>query len=127
MPRAAAAYEALSTLSDPLRIPASERSYARQFAQMYDYRLAALRRRVYHQAESYLQDRDVTYVKRILDIPPKRTCLIIGTFYCHMPLKPDVLQDIARDVRAVETDHSSRCRRLHHAQVMSTWRRTSAS
>ena len=45
MERARASFDALASLSDPLRVPASERTYGRQFAQMYDYRLAVLRRR----------------------------------------------------------------------------------
>ncbi|WFC97175.1 DNA polymerase delta small subunit Cdc1 [Malassezia brasiliensis] len=94
--RRPAAYDALDELSSPLRIPAAERSYSRQFAQVYDYRLAVLRRRVLAAATEQFGGAP-PYVERVLDIPPKRLCFVIGTVYASMRLKPDVLQEIARD------------------------------
>lgn len=91
-----ASYDALAPLSDPLRVPPGERSFGRQFAQMYDYRLAVLRRRALDAARRDAPD--VPYVERLLDIPPRQVCLVVGTFYAEMRLKPDVLQDIARDL-----------------------------
>lgn len=38
------------------------------------------------------------FVPRVLDIEKGRLCFIIGTVYMDMPLKPNVLEDIARDV-----------------------------
>ncbi|KAK0545796.1 DNA polymerase delta small subunit Cdc1 [Tilletia horrida] len=37
------------------------------------------------------------YVKRILEINQGEVCYIIGTLYCAMPLKPDVLEDLTRE------------------------------
>lgn len=100
MERARASFDALASLSDPLRVPASERTYGRQFAQMYDYRLAVLRRRAREAAMAQRPDTCVnaTYIERLLDIPPRQMCMVVGTFYSAMQLKPDVLQDIARDL-----------------------------
>ena len=41
---------------------------------------------------------NATYIERLLDIPPRQMCMVVGTFYSAMQLKPDVLQDIARDL-----------------------------
>jgi hypothetical protein len=38
------------------------------------------------------------YVPRILDIPEGQLCYLIGTVYVDMPLKPNVLNDIAQEV-----------------------------
>ncbi len=35
---------------------------------------------------------------RVLEIVKNRLCWIVGTVYLDMPLKPNVLEDIARDV-----------------------------
>lgn len=37
-------------------------------------------------------------VPRVLDVINSQLCYIIGTVYLHMPLKPNVMIDIARDV-----------------------------
>jgi DNA polymerase delta subunit OB-fold domain len=37
-------------------------------------------------------------VPRVLDVIKGQVCLIIGTVYMDMPLKPNVLEDIGRDV-----------------------------
>ncbi|KAL9940769.1 hypothetical protein V8E36_000257 [Tilletia maclaganii] len=37
------------------------------------------------------------HVKRILEINQGEVCYIIGTLYCAMPLKPDVLEDLSRE------------------------------
>ncbi len=38
------------------------------------------------------------FVPRVLDVEKGKLCFIIGTVYMDMPLKPNVLEDIARDV-----------------------------
>lgn len=38
------------------------------------------------------------FVPRVLDVEKGRLCFIIGTVYMEMSLKPNVLEDIARDV-----------------------------
>ena len=37
-------------------------------------------------------------VPRVLDVVKGQLCLVIGTVYMDMPLKPNVLEDIGRDV-----------------------------
>lgn len=41
------------------------------------------------------------HVKRVLDVENGNLCYIIGTVYMDMPLKPNVLEDLAREVRRV--------------------------
>jgi DNA polymerase delta subunit 2 len=36
---------------------------------------------------------------RILNLQRSQLCYIVGTVYLDMPLKPNVLEDLARDVR----------------------------
>lgn len=96
--RSASQFDPLEDLAGPLRVPAAERTYGRQFAQVYDYRLAVLRRRVLASATEAYGEKP-PYVERILDIPPKQLCFVIGTVYANLKLKPDVLQEIAREVR----------------------------
>ena len=38
------------------------------------------------------------FVPRVLDVEKGQLCFIVGTVYMEMPLKPNVLEDIARDV-----------------------------
>lgn len=40
------------------------------------------------------------FVPRILDIQQGQVCYVIGTIYMSMPLKPDVLDDLTREVCA---------------------------
>jgi len=37
-------------------------------------------------------------VPRVLEVVKGQLCLVIGTVYMDMPLKPNVLEDIGRDV-----------------------------
>ncbi|KAH0445935.1 hypothetical protein IEQ34_025230 [Dendrobium chrysotoxum] len=37
------------------------------------------------------------YVKRILDVKQGQICFVIGTIYCSMHLKPDVLEELTRE------------------------------
>lgn len=41
---------------------------------------------------------DPEFVPRVLDVQKNQLCYIIGTVYMEMPMKPNVLDDIARDV-----------------------------
>lgn len=38
------------------------------------------------------------YVPRVLDVVKSQLCWILGTVYMDMPLKPNVLEDLGRDV-----------------------------
>lgn len=37
-------------------------------------------------------------VPRVLEVVKSKLCYVVGTVYMDMPLKPNVLEDIARDV-----------------------------
>jgi len=47
---------------------------------------------------SLLLDAHPKMVPRILEVQQGSICYIIGTVYCSMPLKPDVLEDLTREV-----------------------------
>lgn len=38
-------------------------------------------------------------VERVLDVRQGELCWVAGTIYMDMPLKPNILDDISRDVR----------------------------
>lgn len=38
------------------------------------------------------------HVKRLLEVENGKLCYVVGTVYVDMPLKPNVLEDLARDV-----------------------------
>lgn len=38
------------------------------------------------------------YVRRVLDVTKGQLAYVIGTVYMEMPLKPSILEDIAKDV-----------------------------
>lgn len=38
-------------------------------------------------------------IPRVLEVVKAQLCWIVGTVYMEMPLKPNVLEDIGRDVR----------------------------
>jgi hypothetical protein len=50
-------------------------------------------------------------VPRLLEVVKGRVCYIIGTVYMDMPLKPNVLEDLARDVSY------TMLKRLFHTEV----------
>jgi hypothetical protein len=39
-----------------------------------------------------------TRIPRVLEVVKSQLCWVVGTVYMDMPLKPNVLEDIARDV-----------------------------
>ena len=84
-----ASFDALPALSDALRVPPSERSFGRQYAQMYDFRLAVLRKRAKEAAME--RHASAAYVDRLLDIPPRQVCVVTGTFFSALRRKPDAV------------------------------------
>lgn len=117
--RLASQHDALTHLSEPLLVPLSSRRYNRQFATLYDYRLRRLKhpkgRLVKMATQQWTEGKGTTshlqlgssedkqkmkanYVKRILDVKQGQICFVIGTIYCSMHLKPDVLEELTREV-----------------------------
>lgn len=43
----------------------------------------------------------VEKVERVLDVRQGKLCWVAGTIYMEMPLKPNILEDIGKDVSAV--------------------------
>jgi DNA polymerase delta subunit 2 len=88
-------YDPLSRLRDEFVVPFKARSYAQQFAKVYFLRLSRLRERL---KEKCLERWKAQTPCRVLDIDPSRISVVIGTLYCEMKLKPNVLEDLAREV-----------------------------
>ena len=122
------------TLSSTFLVPLGSRSYSKQYAQLYDYRLAYLKKRILPRAhkrwienfESFSKSQSAPssqllssngaeagpssepervrleeppkFVDRILDVRQGEICYNVGNVYCSMPLKPDVLEDLTREV-----------------------------
>ncbi|KAM0753286.1 hypothetical protein T439DRAFT_378985 [Meredithblackwellia eburnea MCA 4105] len=83
-------------------IPKKDRSYAKQYANLYWLRLAVLRSRVTDRAKHLWSNmpgmkEPPQHVKRVLDVENGQLCFIVGTVYMDMPLKPNVIEDLARE------------------------------
>lgn len=82
--------------------PLATRQYARQYAALYDFRLRKLRKdRLLAKAKVRWEDNDggaVVHTPRILDVQTGRVTFVVGIIYVEMRLKPDVLQDLTREV-----------------------------
>lgn len=102
-------------------INAANKSYKHQYANIYFVRLRLLRPAVQENALREWKEvagtrsasivlqlmlrrmwrvGDPQYVPRVLDVQKGQLCYVIGTVYMDMPMKPNVLDDIARDVRS---------------------------
>lgn len=161
--RQTAHYDRLSHLSEPLLVPLASRKYNRQFSTLYDYRLRRLKhpkgRLVKMATEQWTEGKGTSkhlslgssdgkdrmkanYIKRILDVKQGQICFVIGTIYCSMHLKPDVLEELTREVSfhiqkhrtklcwivfSTSIPYSNICR--HNLLVKSMWirKRTSIS
>lgn len=71
---------------------------------MYFLRLAQLKKAVKQKAEEAWSDfglgaERATFVERVLDVRQGELCWIVGTVYMDMALKPNVLDDISKEVR----------------------------
>lgn len=106
-------YSSLPELSKPFYIDPAQRSYRHQYANIYFVRLVELRPVVEQRAaerwagvrgEPHPEGRRLIAVgrppllPRILNLQRGQLCYIVGTTYLDMPLKPNVLEDMARDV-----------------------------
>lgn len=101
-------YDPLDPLRSTFLVPRGQRSYQQQFANVYYLRLAKLKPKVLAAAKrkwlgagaDHRAGRKPELVKRVLDVTPGKFCYIVGTVYCDMRLKPNVLEDLAREVRS---------------------------
>ncbi|ORY25755.1 DNA polymerase alpha/epsilon subunit B-domain-containing protein [Naematelia encephala] len=92
-------YSSLPELSKPFLIDAAHRSYKHQYSNIYFVRLVELRPIVEERAkEKWSSVRGKPpLLPRILNLQRSQLCYIVGTIYMDMPLKPNVLEDMARD------------------------------
>lgn len=96
--RAPSSYKSLHTyLLD------KEKSYKQQYADMYFLRLTKIKPAVEQLASSAWQDTVIgdepaKRVDRVLDIRQGELCWVVGTVYMDMPLKPNILEDVSKDV-----------------------------
>lgn len=44
-------------------------------------------------------DEEAQRVERVLDVRQGELCWVTGTVYMEMPLKPNILEDVSKDVR----------------------------
>lgn len=97
-PRAEAAYASLDT---PFRTGVTDRALNGQYANVYFARLAKLRPAVLEQVRAQwgLSEADVTAkLSKTLDVPEDaEDCIVLGTLYADMKLKPNVLEEYTRD------------------------------
>ncbi|CAN3358124.1 DNA polymerase delta small subunit [Diutina catenulata] len=103
--RAAATVEATQHFA----IPTGPRDYQRQFFSMYDYRFQHLRQRVYHRGvekwgngtkalPNRLDGPKITKKEKILDIAPGEVCWVVGTIFCELKNKSNILKDVEHGV-----------------------------
>ncbi|KAJ7734948.1 DNA polymerase alpha/epsilon subunit B-domain-containing protein [Mycena maculata] len=80
-------------------ITKADKSYKHQYANIYFVRLRILRDTVEEKARQRwdgIQGNPIL-VPKVLEVEKSRLCYIVGTVYIDMPLKPNVMEDIARD------------------------------
>ncbi|KAF7965129.1 hypothetical protein HWV62_45531 [Athelia sp. TMB] len=80
-------------------LSATEKSYAHQYANIYYQRLISLKPVIQERALARWGDvqGNPELVERVLEVVKGQLCWVIGTVYMDMRLKPNVLEDIARD------------------------------
>ncbi|WVQ78160.1 hypothetical protein IAT38_000241 [Cryptococcus sp. DSM 104549] len=89
----------LTEFSKPFLLDPSTRSYKHQYANIYFVRLVELRPTVEERARERWKSVQGAppLLPRILNLTRSQLCYIVGTVYMEMPLKPNVLEDMARD------------------------------
>ncbi|OSD02849.1 hypothetical protein PYCCODRAFT_1410345 [Trametes coccinea BRFM310] len=87
------------TEKESFHIKATDKSYRHQYSNIYFVRLRELRQHVEQRAKKRWSEiaGNPVFVPRVLDVEKGQLCFIIGTVYMDMPLKPNVLEDVARD------------------------------
>ncbi|KAI4520548.1 DNA polymerase alpha/epsilon subunit B-domain-containing protein [Schizophyllum commune] len=80
-------------------IPDNEKSFHKQYANIYYLRLHSLRDSVIENAQRKWKDIEGSpvHIPRVLEVSKAKLCYVVGTVYMEMPLKPSVMEDIARD------------------------------
>lgn len=99
------AHERVQSSYEPLKnfVLNKERSYQQQYGDMYFLRLTKIKPAVENIAGSVWEDTVIggekaTKVERVLDVRQGELCWVTGTVYMDMPLKPNILEDVSKDV-----------------------------
>lgn len=79
------------------------RSYQQQYADTYFLRLTQIKPAVEEMAEAawegtVIGGETAKKVNRVLDVRQGELCWVPGTVYVDMPLKPNILDDVSKDV-----------------------------
>ncbi|CUA70493.1 Peroxide stress-activated histidine kinase mak1 [Rhizoctonia solani] len=93
-------YRSRATIDDSeksFKLLAGQKHYGQQFDTVYAARLNQLRPALLENAQQTWRKRKAPHVPRVLDVVKGQQCYIIGTVYMEMPLKANVLEDIAQD------------------------------
>lgn len=82
-----------------------QRSYQQQYGDMYFLRLTKIKPAVDQVAEAAWSGTSIggetaKRVERVLDVRQGELCWVTGTVYMEMPLKPNILEDVSKDVRS---------------------------
>ncbi len=95
-----------------------DRQYQQQFADMYFLRLTEIKPAVEQVASAsfgslVVGGEPAKKVERVLDVRQGELCWVAGTVYMDMPEKPNVLDDVSKDVRealrAAPRDETDMC------------------
>ena len=101
---------AAETSENPFLIAKDQgKNYTKQYANLYFMRLAKLKSRVLAKAASKWStvSPDAKALQRVLDVDQGQMCWIVGTIYMEMKLKPNVIQEMAREVCSYSHVHHS--------------------
>jgi DNA polymerase delta subunit 2 len=96
--RAASTYSPLHTFDLD-----SQRPYKQQYGDMYFLRLTKIKPAVEEVAAAAwtgmtIGDEEAKKVERVLDVRQGELCWVAGTVYMEMALKPNILEDVSKDV-----------------------------
>ncbi|KAL1974299.1 hypothetical protein VTN31DRAFT_4503 [Thermomyces dupontii] len=97
--RAESSYDPLHTFRLPT---ANTRQYQQQYSDLYFLRLTKLKPAVVKVAQEAwdgfsIAGEEARRVDRVLDVRQGQLCWVVGTVYMDLPLKPNVLDDVAKD------------------------------
>ena len=101
------------------------RSYKQQYGDMYFLRLTKIKPAVEEAASAawdgtVIAGEEAKRVERVLDVRQGELCWVVGTVFVAMPLKPDILEDVSKDV-SLSASPSLVCRRWEAATGKLTW------
>ncbi|TIA83654.1 hypothetical protein E3P98_00654 [Wallemia ichthyophaga] len=95
-------YDNLDQLSSAFNVKHTTQSYQAQFASLYYLRLAKLKKLTQNRSinkwnEIPGQSQKPKFHSRVLDVEQNKLSYLVGTIYMDMKLKPNVLDDLARN------------------------------